>query len=152
VFTFDVDDLRLRRRGEGEWIELRDSRWEADALLAVTPPRWTSDGRRVLTDSLLIPWTEIERIERPSGTQAGLGAGVGAAIGLGVGLALAAADEADCNGYLCGLGYIVLPLLAVPAGVIAGALIGSTQHRWAPFFCAAPPTAGDATPPAEAGE
>lgn len=152
VLTFDVEDLRIRRRGEEAWIDVRDARWRADTLLAVSRPYWTSAGPHIPADSLAIPWTEIERIEKPIGNQAGLGAGVGAAVGLGVGLAAAFAAEADCSGYLCGIGYVVLPLIAVPAGAIAGALIGCTQHRWAPFFCAAARPAGDATRSDEAGE
>jgi len=151
VLTFDVEDLRVRRQSEDAWIEIRDARWRTDALLALSRPRWTSDGQHIPADSLAIPWTEIERIEKPIGNQAGLWAGVGAAVGLGVGLAVAYAAEADCSSYWCGIGYVVSPPIAV-AGAIAGALIGSTQHRWAPFLCATARPAGGATRRDEAGE
>ena len=135
--TFDVDDLRVHRRGDERWIEVHDAKWSADGLSAVTRPRWKSG--QAIADSLTIPWSEIELIEKPTGRQTALGAGIGGAVGLGVGLAIAYPTEHDCHGEFCGLGYLILPMLTVPAGTVIGAIAGSTAHRWVSFFCA-PPT------------
>ncbi len=143
VVTFDAEDLRVRRRGEDAWLEIHDAKWQVDSLIAVSRPRWTSDGRHLPADSLSIPWDEIERIDKPAGTRAGIGAGIGGAIGLGVGLVVAAILEEDCSGYLCGIGYVLSPLVAVPTGALIGALIGSTERGWAPFACLPPRPAGD---------
>jgi hypothetical protein len=152
VLTFDVEDLRVRRRSEDAWIEIRDARWRSDALLAASRPGWTASGRRMPADSLVLPWAEVERIEKPAGSQAGRGAAVGAGAGLLFGLGFAAVAEHDCVGYYCGVGYVVAPLVAMSVGAIAGALIGSTQHGWAPLFCASTPPAGDAPRPDESDE
>jgi hypothetical protein len=140
--TFDVDELRVRRQNEEKWLEVRDASWRPDALLAVDLLAWSS-SRRVLTDSLIIPWGEIERIDRPRGSRAGLGAGVGAFVGLGVGLGIAYLDADDCE--FCGFGYLVIPLITMPIGAVTGAVIGSTQNGWAPIFCA--PPGGNSAPP-----
>jgi hypothetical protein len=148
--TFDVEDLRVHRQGEKAWIEVRDAKWGTDALWAVSRPRWVG-GDQIPADSLSIPWSEIERIDKPAGQQAGLGAGVGAFVGLGIGLGIAYALEHDCGGFGCGWG-LILPLLTVPAGAVTGAVVGSTKHRWAPFYCAPLPPARGPARPGEAGE
>ena len=149
--TFDVDDLRVHRRDDPMWIEVHDAKWSAEGLWAVSRPRWKS-GRAILADSLTIPWSEIELIEKPTGRQAALGAGLGAVAGLGVGLGIAYAAEHDCHGEFCGMGYLILPMLTIPAGAVIGAIAGSTTHRWVPFFCAPSPPRSKSTRSAEPRE
>jgi hypothetical protein len=150
--TFDVEDLRVHRRGDKMWIEVHDAKWGADGLWAVSRPRWKS-GRAIVADSLTIPWGDIELIEKPTGRRTGIGAGVGAFAGLGVGLGIAFAAEYDCHGeYGCGPGYLILPMFTVPAGAVIGAIAGSTAHSWVPFFCASSPSRSSSTRPAEPRE
>jgi hypothetical protein len=149
--TFDVEDLRIRRRGDEIRIEVHDAKWDADGLWAVSRPHWKSG--HAISDSLTIPWSEIGLIEKPAGRRTALGAGLGAVVGLGVGIGLGAAVEHDCTGAPgCGYGYFILPLVTVPAGAVIGAIAGSTAHKWVPFFCAPSPSRSSSTRPAEPRE
>ena len=131
ALTFDVESLRIHPQDEETWFEVRDAKWGPDSLSVVT--RWV---RGQASQSLSIPWSDIERIDKPMGRRTALGAGVGAVAGVGAGLVIAYAAERDCSGFGCGYALLILPLITVPTGAVVGALVGSTVHKWTPFFCA----------------
>jgi len=133
--TFDVRDMRVHRRGERGWVQLRDVSWNADSLFgAVTA---LPNHRPIPSDSAAIAWSAIERIDRPKGTQAALGLFIGILAGIGVGvLAQATEDEEPCGDSFCMPGYPFVYLFGIPIGAVIGAAIGATSRNWAPFFCA----------------
>jgi len=136
AITFDVQDLRVRRRGDERWIEVHDAQWDADGLSMASRPG--ARGGTEVAEAVGIQWNEIERIDKPVGRRTALGAGVGALVGLGFGIGLGAST--DCSGAPgCGMGFLVLPVFTVPIGTAVGALMGSTVRKWTPFFCATSP-------------
>ena len=136
--TFDIERLRVHRRDATGSVELEETRWTSDALLGLRAPGKSGERQpQSGPDSLAIPWSEIERIERPGHLRVGEGMAVGAIVGLVVGLvAMWRADDEPCGDTFCIPGEAFAILLTVPIGALVGAGVGSGVRSWKPVYCA----------------
>jgi len=84
-------------------------------------------GRLVYTESHVVPWADIARLDGERGNHAGRGALLGAAAGAAVFAGLYACDD-------CGRGWRAGA--AIPIGMVIGGVIGRWQPLWRPVYCA----------------
>jgi hypothetical protein len=135
VASYD-DQFRIRRTPSSEWLVVTRPLWRSDALLGQRlVERWEA-GRRVSTaDSLIAPWSEIERIDQRFGSNVGAGMMKGGLVGAASAFVFTLAYCTEERGWGCGFVFIPAVAVAVPIGLAAGAVIGKTQPRWRVLYC-----------------
>jgi len=118
--------FRVRLHGGDDWIHFGAPEWTAAGLRAVGGEDWDT-GRLVYTESHVVPWADIARLDGERGNHAGRGALLGAAAGAAVFAGLYACDD-------CGRGWRAGA--AIPIGMVIGGVIGRWQPLWRPVYCA----------------
>ena len=125
----DSHRFRARLLSSDGWIYLGNPLSNADGLRARGGEGWDT-GRLVYSDSLIVRWDEIERLECNRGSYAARGILLGAMVG-GV---VYAGFRGDGWGW---------SLLSVPVGMLIGGIIGGSFPIWRAVYCAPPTEPGD---------
>jgi hypothetical protein len=129
LLALGSDRFRARLWDSDDWIYFGNPEGTTAGLRARGGEAWNS-GRLAYSDSLVVHWEDIERLEASRGSHYGLGVHFGAMAGAAAFVGFH--DE--------GWGWAVF---SIPAGMLIGGIIGVSMPIWRAVYCAAPAHPGD---------
>jgi hypothetical protein len=124
----DSRRFRARLLSSGDWVYFGDPEWNAEGLHAHGGEGWNRGI--AYSDSLVVRWNDVERLEGSRGSHYARGVHFGALVGAVAFVGLH--DE--------GWGWAVF---SIPAGAVIGGIIGASRPIWRAVYCAAPVRPGD---------
>jgi hypothetical protein len=128
----DSHRFRARLLSSGDWVYFGNPESNADGLRARGGEGWDT-GRLAYSDSLVVRWDDVERLECNRGSDAGWGVHFGVLVG-----AVAFVGFHDE-----GWGWAVF---SIPAGAVIGGIIGASRPIWRAVYCVSPARPGDGNP------
>jgi hypothetical protein len=123
LLAVESDQFRARLVTSNRWLHFKDPVTNADGLRARGGEGWKS-GSLAYSESLVVRWEDVERLECNRGSHSGAGVLLGAAAG---GVAFVGLhDESWWS------------VLWIPVGMVIGGIIGASQPIWRAVYCSEP--------------
>jgi hypothetical protein len=129
LLAHDSSRFRAQLWRSDDWLYFAHPEWTADGLHARSGEGWET-GRLAYRDSLAVRWADVERLDCNRGSRSAQGALLGAAAGAGTFAGLLACDDCDVGWW---------SILAIPAGMVIGSVIGASLPVWRTAYCAGAP-------------